>query len=106
MYAVDDEASWDEVARLRDTVIRYKGDQVGCRVYSVVILWCGYNMVIMVQVPIVVVGNKTDQARTTAQPELEAVASLDWEHGYVECSARDNTNVDQVTGVTVEIWRL
>ena len=47
--------------------------------------------------PIVVVGNKTDQARTTAQPELEAVASLDWEHGYVECSARDNTNVDQVT---------
>ena len=53
----------------------------------------------MVQVPIVVVGNKTDQARTTAQPELEAVASLDWEHGYVECSARDNTNVDQVTGV-------
>ena len=47
--------------------------------------------------PIVVVGNKTDQARTTAQPELEAVASLDWEHGYVECSARDNYNVDQVT---------
>ena len=55
----------------------------------------------MVQVPIVVVGNKTDQARTTAQPELEAVASLDWEHGYVECSARDNTNVDQVTGVSL-----
>ena len=35
VYAVDDEASWDEVARLRDTVIRYKGDQV---VYSVGIL--------------------------------------------------------------------
>ena len=51
----------------------------------------------VLQVPIVVVGNKTDQARTTAQPELEAVASLDWEHGYVECSARDNYNVDQVT---------
>ena len=50
----------------------------------------------VLQVPIVVVGNKTDQARTTAQPELEAVASLDWEHGYVECSARDNYNVDQV----------
>ena len=38
VYAVDDEASWDEVARLRDTVIRYKGDQVGCIVYKVVIL--------------------------------------------------------------------
>ena len=33
VYAVDNEASWDEVARLRDTVIRYKGDQVGCRVW-------------------------------------------------------------------------
>ena len=29
VYAVNDEASWDEVARLRDTVIRYKGEQVG-----------------------------------------------------------------------------
>ena len=36
VYAVNDEASWDEVARLRDTVIRYKGEQVGAE--------CGYNV--------------------------------------------------------------
>ena len=36
VYAVNDEASWDEVARLRDTVIRYKGEQVGAQ--------CGYTV--------------------------------------------------------------
>ena len=46
--------------------------------------------------PIVVVGNQTDQAREVSKEECEAVVTLDWEHGYVECCAKDNTNISQI----------
>ena len=74
VYAVDDPSSWDEVVRLRNLVIDHKGEQA----------------------PIVVVGNKTDLERKTSQEALEATVMFDWEHGYVECSAKDNVNVTAV----------
>ena len=74
VYAVDDPSSWDEVVRLRNLVIEHKGEQA----------------------PIVVVGNKTDLERKTSQEALEATVMFDWEHGYVECSAKDNINTTAV----------
>ena len=74
VYAVDDPSSWDEVVRLRSLVTSHKGEQA----------------------PIVVVGNKTDLERKTSQEALEATVMFDWEHGYVECSAKDNINTTAV----------
>ena len=74
VYAVDDPSSWDEVVRLRKLVTSTKGEQA----------------------PIVVVGNKTDLERKTSQEALEATVMFDWEHGYVECSAKDNINITAV----------
>ena len=74
VYAVDDPSSWDEVVRLRSLVTSHKGEQA----------------------PIVVVGNKTDLERKTSQEALEATVMFDWEHGYVECSAKDNINTTTV----------
>ena len=48
------------------------------------------------QVPVVVVGNKIDLERNTSQEALEATVMLDWEHGYVECSAKNNVNTTAV----------
>ena len=46
--------------------------------------------------PIVIVGNKTDADRELDRAEVEAVVQCDWENGYVECSAMFNTNVNMV----------
>ena len=74
VYSVEDPSSWDEVVRLRSLVTSYKGEQV----------------------PVVVVGNKIDLERKTSQEALEATVMFDWEHGYVECSAKDNINTTAV----------
>ena len=46
--------------------------------------------------PIVIVGNKTDTARELDRVQMESVVQCDWENGYVECSAMFNTNVTTV----------
>ena len=37
--------------------------------------------------PIVIVANKTDKEREMDQIETETTVLMDWENGYVECSA-------------------
>ena len=37
--------------------------------------------------PMVIVGNKCDLKRSLPFEEIEATVNLDWEAGYVECSA-------------------
>lgn len=49
------------------------------------------------KVPIVVVGNKCELPNRFLPTEItEAIARYDWEHGYVECSAKENKNIVQV----------
>jgi small GTP-binding protein len=84
-YSVDDAASFEEVSRLRDQVIEEKQDAM---------------------TPIVIVGNKADvddSGRKVQRETAEITALVEWESGYVEASAKDNTNVD---GVFRELLRL
>ena len=76
VFALDSNESWEEVARLRDLIQTNKG----------------------IDVPIVVVGNKSDLEVDPAIPHesLEATVTFDWENGYVESSAKDRVNINQI----------
>ena len=74
VYSVAETSSFREVARLRTLVQSYKGPAV----------------------PIVVVGNKTDLPREISKELVEAKVRYDWEHGYVECCAKDNLNITAI----------
>lgn len=57
------------------------------------------------RVPIVIVCNKTDlpaELWTITKEVTESIVKLDWECGYVECSAKDNINI---LGVFKELLR-
>ena len=90
VYSIDDEASFDEVKNIREQIVEEKGDEF---------------------VPIVIVGNKIDKEivdtesdngstsgvdssiRPLAKETAETTANLDWGTGYVEASAKDDTNI-------------
>jgi len=74
VYSVADLRTFEEVSRLRDLVHSVKGEDI----------------------PIVVVGNKTDLPREITKEEGEATVMLDWENGYMECCAKDNININAV----------
>ena len=74
VFSVQDSESFEEVALLRDRVRKIRGQAF----------------------PIVVVGNKTDLDRVVDKIETEALVTCDWENGYVECSAKDNEDVNIV----------
>lgn len=49
------------------------------------------------KIPIVVVGNKCDlDERFTPVDSTETIARFEWECGYIECSAKENTNIVKV----------
>ena len=74
VYSVAEVSSFREVARLRSLVQSYKGATV----------------------PIVVVGNKTDLPRGISKELVEARVRHNWEHGYVECCAKDDVNITAI----------
>jgi len=74
VFSVADLHSFEEVSRIRDLVQSVKGEEV----------------------PIVVVGNKTDLPREISKEEVEATVMFDWENGYMECCAKDNINITDV----------
>ncbi|KAJ9595155.1 hypothetical protein L9F63_013563, partial [Diploptera punctata] len=82
VYDVNDASTFEEVRVLRDHIHETKGGT---------------------SVPIVVVGNKIDLADQHREASIEvdvetteSVVTVDWENGFVEASAKDNTNVSQV----------
>ncbi|XP_068082216.1 GTP-binding protein Rhes-like [Anabrus simplex] len=77
VFALDDAESWEEVRRLRDQIVQVRGGAV----------------------PVVVVGNKDDvdaASRAVPQEVAGSVATLDWECGYIECSAKHNVRIVDV----------
>ena len=74
VFSVADLHSFEEVSRLRDLVQSVKGEEI----------------------PIVIVGNKTDLPREITKEEVEATVMLDWENGYMECCAKDNININAI----------
>ena len=78
-FALNSYQSWQEVERLRDMIHSEKGENV----------------------PIVIVGNKSDlkATRDTRIPQenaLDASISLDWENGFVQSSAKDRHNINKI----------
>ena len=71
VFSVVDAESFEHVALLRDMVMKSRGPDM----------------------PMVVVGNKTDLERKV---ETEALVQCDWENGYVECSAKQNEHIQDV----------
>lgn len=76
VFSLDSSESWDEVARLRDMVHEAKDPDV----------------------PIVIVGNKSDLPYDDSIPHesLEATVIFDWENGYVESSAKERLNINKI----------
>ncbi|XP_055693416.1 ras-related protein Rap-1b [Lutzomyia longipalpis] len=81
VYDVTDANTFCELKLLRDQIHETKGTS---------------------SVAMVVVGNKTDlliedsDRREMNRENTENVVTMDWENGYVECSAKDNENVTEI----------
>lgn len=73
VYAIDDSDSFEEARCIHDQIVELRSAQA----------------------PVVVVGNKCDlSARRRVRREVaETMISIDWEHGFVEASAKDNVNI-------------
>ncbi|XP_063447097.1 GTP-binding protein Rhes-like [Mytilus trossulus] len=83
VYSVTDMTSFDEVQKLREEIISQRG-----------------------KVPIVIVGNKADintDVPTMDTETIESIACVDWESGFVQASAKENTNI---VGIFQELLRL
>ncbi|XP_078126099.1 ras-related protein Rap-2a-like [Sander vitreus] len=74
VYAVDDLQSLEAIKSLREEILEVKEDK-----YT----------------PIVVIGNKTDRQneRQVSSKDVLSTMELDWNHSFVESSAKDNVNV-------------
>ncbi|KAF0288361.1 GTP-binding protein Rhes [Amphibalanus amphitrite] len=75
VYAIDDEDSFEQVRQLREEILEEKPSGV----------------------PIVVVANKCDLASRRQVPETQgSLVELEWDHGFVQTSAKENINIVQV----------
>lgn len=77
VYAIDNAESFEQVRNLREQILNIR---VG-----------GFVP------PIIIVGNKCDaQLRKVNCETAETIACIDWEHGFVETSAKQAQNIDEV----------
>ena len=80
VYSVCDHQSFEDISQIRDSIIsKYDGAEAE-------------------PPPMLIVGSKVDQERSDQLPfhQIEAVVCLDWEAGYVECSAKEDINIEAV----------
>ena len=78
VFSLESLESWNEIYNLREMIHKEKG----------------------MDTPIVIVGNKADLHKSL-DPEIphesvEAISVFDWEHGYVQSSAKDRSNIDKI----------
>ncbi|KAJ6220081.1 hypothetical protein RDWZM_005893 [Blomia tropicalis] len=75
VYSIDNQESFEMIKTIREMIINEKGGDP--------------------MPPIVVVGNKADldESERQVKMELAECECIDWEHGFVECSAKENHNV-------------
>ncbi|XP_075558178.1 GTP-binding protein Rhes-like [Dermacentor variabilis] len=74
VYAIDDPESFEEARGIHDQIVQLHSAKA----------------------PVVVVGNKCDlpaAMRRVRREVAETIISIDWEHGFVESSAKENVNV-------------
>ncbi|XP_046557413.1 ras-related protein Rap-2b-like [Haliotis rubra] len=78
MYSVVDKDSFEQLYKFRDLILELKGEQ---------------------KVPIFIVANKVDmnaERKTPIWQVADAVATIDWEHMYMEVSTADKEQVDML----------
>jgi small GTP-binding protein len=87
VYSIDDDESFERVRQLRQLILDKK--QSGADKENSI-----------AHTPIVIVGNKADLERPPLSPTpratMETTVAIDWGHGFVEASAKDNINVSAV----------
>jgi len=76
VYSIDSQESFEQARLLRDEVLQFCNKQAH----------------------IIVVGNKCDlESRRVVKKELaETLVEIDWEHGFIEASAKENINILQI----------
>ncbi len=74
VYSLQDEESFEEVRKLRGQILDQKNNDF---------------------TPIVIVRNKSDCTKEKQISQLLTV-NLDWNNGYIEASAKDNTNIEDI----------
>ena len=81
VFSVGDEQSFQHVSATRDLIFQVKGDSITNG-----------------NIPIVVVGNKLDldDRCLVEKTTMECIATIDWEHSYLETSAKNNYNVGEI----------
>ncbi|XP_071105222.1 ras-related protein Rap-1b-like [Haliotis cracherodii] len=86
VYSVGDESSFENMANLRHLIVQEKS----------------------VDVPILVVGNKTDLTTTDrfiSKDKAQCMVSSGWNHSYMEASAKDNANISEIFQLIVSQTR-
>lgn len=76
VYSIQDESSFEEVKKLREQILEQRVN-TEC-------------------VPMVIVGNKSDidpSDRLITKLTAETTVNIDWGNGYIEASAKENTNI-------------
>ncbi|KAH7931815.1 hypothetical protein HPB52_025274 [Rhipicephalus sanguineus] len=77
VYAIDDPDSFEEARRIHDQITDLHSAKA----------------------PVVVVGNKCDMPSATRRVRgevAETIITIDWENGFLECSAKENINVFEI----------
>lgn len=100
VFSIDSEESWNEVARLREKV----SDQKSIVMPDKPLIPISIPSLQIIEkrgprAPMVIVCNKMDLSldqRQVTKEVVESVVRLDWECGFVECSAKDNVNIIKV----------
>ena len=86
VYSLEDEQSFERVRELRQQILDAKQTSAQGQKAA--------------DTPIVIVGNKADldspNLSPTQRATVESTVSIDWGHGYVEASAKDDINVRAV----------
>jgi small GTP-binding protein len=81
VFNVNDEQSFRELSAIRDLIFQVKGDTSNAA-----------------DIPIVVVGNMVDLSNRCSVEKItmECLVTIDWNHSYVETSAKTNYNIRRV----------
>ena len=91
VYSVDDEESFEEVRHLRDAILNSRTSEDSDSSSS--------DSKSDDFVPIVIVGNKADcphSERQVCSITAETIVTIDWEHGFVETSAKNGDGVESI----------
>jgi small GTP-binding protein len=84
VFAINDKESFDYLLKKREKIIEIKGNK---------------------NIPIILIGNKSDlnKEREVTIEEAEKISKL-WNVDYVECSAKNNTNCNNIINLLYNKW--